>query len=216
MKNAKIQVAIVDDHQIIIDGLISLLSNHEEIQVVLSSNSAAAMLQLLATNKVDILLTDVMMPDMSGIELAKIAHKLYPALKIIALSMTGQAQTVSEMIEDSEISGYLLKQSNANELATAIQKVFEGGIYFQEDILKELESINTQNLPVRRVHITKRECQVIALIENDLSNKQIAEALSISLLTVETHRKNILRKTGAGNTLSLVKWAYKNNILSRQ
>lgn len=216
MKNAKIQVAIVDDHQIIIDGLISLLSNHEEIQVVLSSNSAAAMLQLLATNKVDILLTDVMMPGMSGIELAKIAHKLYPALKIIALSMTGQAQTVSEMIEDSEISGYLLKQSNANELATAIQKVFEGGIYFQEDILKELESINTQNLPVRRVHITKRECQVIALIENDLSNKQIAEALSISLLTVETHRKNILRKTGAGNTLSLVKWAYKNNILSRQ
>lgn len=216
MKNAKIQVAIVDDHQIIIDGLISLLSNHEEIQVVLSSNSAAAMLQLLATNKVDILLTDVMMPGMSGIELAKIAHKLYPALKIIALSMTGQAQTISEMIEDSEISGYLLKQSNANELATAIQKVFDGGIYFQEDILKELESINTQNLPVRRVHITKRECQVIALIENDLSNKQIAEALSISLLTVETHRKNILRKTGAGNTLSLVKWAYKNNILSRQ
>ena len=216
MKNAKIQVAIVDDHQIIIDGLISLLSNHEEIQVVLSSNSAAAMLQLLATNKVDILLTDVMMPDMSGIELAKIAHKLYPALKIIALSMTGQAQTVSEMIEDSEISGYLLKQSNANELATAIQKVFDGGIYFQEDILKELESMNTQNLPVHRVHITKRECQVIALIENDLSNKQIAEALSISLLTVETHRKNILRKTGAGNTLSLVKWAYKNNILSRQ
>ena len=216
MKNAKIQVAIVDDHQIIIDGLISLLSNHEEIQVVLSSNSAAAMLQLLATNKVDILLTDVMMPGMSGIELAKIAHKLYPALKIIALSMTGQAQTVSEMIEDSEISGYLLKQSNANELATAIQKVFDGGIYFQEDILKELESMNTQNLPVRRVHITKRECQVIALIENDLSNKQIAEALSISLLTVETHRKNILRKTGAGNTLSLVKWAYKNNILSRQ
>lgn len=216
MKNAKIQVAIVDDHQIIIDGLISLLSNHEEIQVVLSSNSAAAMLQLLATNKVDILLTDVMMPGMSGIELAKTAHKLYPALKIIALSMTGQAQTVSEMIEDSEISGYLLKQSNAKELATAIQKVFDGGIYFQEDILKELESMNTQNLPVHRVHITKRECQVIALIENDLSNKQIAEALSISLLTVETHRKNILRKTGAGNTLSLVKWAYKNNILSRQ
>ena len=130
--------------------------------------------------------------------------------------MTGQAQTVSEMIEDSEIAGYLLKQSNAKELATAIQKVFDGGIYFQEDILKELESMNTQNLPVRRVHITKRECQVIALIENDLSNKQIAEALSISLLTVETHRKNILRKTGAGNTLSLVKWAYKNNILSRQ
>ena len=187
MKNAKIQVAIVDDHQIIIDGLISLLSNHEEIQVVLSSNSAAAMLQLLATNKVDILLTDVMMPDMSGIELAKIAHKLYPALKIIALSMTGQAQTVSEMIEDSEISGYLLKQSNANELATAIQKVFEGGIYFQEDILKELESINTQNLPVRRVHITKRECQVIALIENDLSNKQIAEAL-ISVVEIEMER----------------------------
>jgi len=216
MKKDKIKVAIVDDHQIIIDGLMSLLSNHEEIQIVLSSNSGAAMLELLADNKVDILLTDVMMPGMSGIELAKTARKLYPGLKIIVLSMNGQAQTVSEMIEDSDISGYLLKQTNANELAAAIKKVYNGGIYFQEDILKDLENMHTQNISVPKVHITKRECQLIALIENDLSSKQIAEALNISLLTVETHRKNILRKTGVGNTLSLVKWAYKNKILTRQ
>lgn len=216
MKKSKIKVAIVDDHQIIIDGLVALLSKHEEIQIVLSSNSAATMLELLASNEVDILLTDVMMPGMSGIELAKAARKLYPGLKIIALSMTGQAQTVHEMIEDSDICGYLLKQTNANELAAAIQKVYEGGIYFQEDILKELEKMSTENKIVSKVHITNREKQLIALIEKDLSNKEIAAELNISLLTVETHRKNIFRKTGAGTALSLVKWAFENKILTRQ
>lgn len=209
-------MAIVDDHQIIIDGLVALLTNHEQIEIVLSSNSAAKMLDLLTKNQVDILLTDVMMPDIPGNVLAKTARKLYPGLKIIALSMSGQAQTVSEMIEDADISGYLLKQTNANELAQAIIKIYNGGIYFQEAILKDLECISMPNEPAQKVHITKREGQLIALIENDLSNKQIAQALNISLLTVETHRKNIMRKTGAGNSLSLVKWAYSNKILTRQ
>lgn len=212
----KIRIAITDDHQIIIDGLVSLLSKYNQLSIVLTTNSAAQMLEDLAKTEVDILLTDVMMPGMSGSELAKKVRQLYPSIKIIALSMSGQAQTVSNMIEDADIAGYLLKQTNAGELAAAIQKVYAGGIYFQEDILQELEKLGNKKSTAVAVKITNREKQLIELIEKDYSSKEIAAALNISLHTVETHRKNIMRKTGTGNVLLLVKWAYENKVLSRE
>lgn len=211
----KIRIAIVDDHQIIIDGLVSLLGKYEQLQVVMTATGAAEMLQLLETNTIDILLTDVMMPGITGNELAKAVRRLYPAVKIIALSMSGQAQTVSNMIEDADIAGYLLKQTNAKELAAAIEKVYNGGIYFQEDILEELHKLGEQKKQEPPVKITNREKQLIELIEKDYSSKEIAAALNISLHTVETHRKNIMRKTNTGNVLLLVKWAYEHNILVR-
>ena len=211
----KIKIAIADDHQIIIDGLVSLLNNYEDVEIVVTANSGAAMLEALATHPIDILLTDVMMPGMSGIELATRVRGLYPSVRIVALSMSGQAQTVSDMIAGADIAGYLLKQTNATELATAIRKVYNGGIYFQEDILAELEKMGEQKQSNPVTKITNRERQLIALIEKDFSSKQIAAALNISLHTVETHRKNIMRKTNTGNVLLLVKWAYENNILQK-
>jgi two-component system, NarL family, nitrate/nitrite response regulator NarL len=206
MKEEKIHIAIVDDHQIIIDGLIALLKNHPAIEVVCTANEGAAMIELLGKNKIDILLTDVMMPGMNGRELAKAVKQKFPSARIIALSMSGQGDIVEAMISEADIAGYLLKQTSAAELAEAISKVQKGGIYFQEGVLKELET----------VHITNRERQLIALIEKDFSNKQIAAELNISPLTVETHRKNIFRKTGTNNALSLVKWAYEHKVLSRE
>lgn len=179
----KIRIAIVDDHQIIIDGLVSLLNKYEQFHIQATANSALQMLELLEQQPIDILLTDVMMPGMSGNELAKKVKQLYPSVKIIALSMSGQAQTVSNMIEDADIAGYLLKQTNATELATAIEKVFAGGIFFQEDVLQELEKMETARTTTTAVKITNRERQLIGLIEKDLSNKEIAAALNISLHT---------------------------------
>ena len=211
----KIRIAIVDDHQIIVDGLTSLLEKYPHIKVTATATRAVDMIDLLSTNDIDILLTDVMMPEMTGNELAKKVRHLYPHLKIIALSMSGQAQTVSNMINDADISGYLLKQTGAAELATAIEKVYAGGIYFQDDVLKDLEAFGNERRRPPSANITLREKQLIELIEKDYSSKEIAAALKISLRTVETHRKNIMRKTGTGNVLSLVKWAYENNILQR-
>lgn len=213
MKEEKIKIAITDDHQIIIDGLISLLKQHPSIEIVITANDGASMLQQLQTQQVDILLTDVMMPGMSGQQLAKTVKQRFPSVKIIALSMSGQGDVVEEMINEADIAGYVLKQTNANELAGAISKVYNGGVYFHEEVLKALEAQANIRKEVEAVHITNREKQLIALIEKELSNKEIAEALNISPLTVETHRKNIFRKTGTNNALSLVKWAYEHKVL---
>lgn len=209
----KIQLALVDDHQIIIDGLVSLIKNHNTIEVVCTANSGEAMLLLLHQNSIDVLLTDVVMNGMSGQALAKIVKQQYPNIKIIALSMSGVGEIVDEMIKDADISGYLLKQTDKAELIQAIEQVFNGGIYFQPQIIAELEKQSKLKQQTQAAHLTNREIEIIKLLEKDLSNKQIAEQLFISIRTVETHRKNILAKTNTNNILSLIKWAYEHKVI---
>ena len=212
----KIRLGLADDHQIVIDGLLSVMKNHPFLQVVVTANSGTEMLQLLKENKIDVLLTDVMMPNMNGQQLAKAVKQLYPTTKIIALSMSGEATTVEAMINDADISGYLLKQTNIVELANAIEKVYAGGVYFHEIILTELAQQHTLRKQTAEAKLTQRETQIIQLMETDLSNKEIAAHLNISVRTVETHRKNILAKTECNNLLSLVKWAYEHGIISKK
>lgn len=212
----KIKLGLADDHQIVIDGLLSVMKNHPFLQVIITANSGTEMLQLLKTNTIDILLTDVMMPNMNGQQLAKAVKQLYPTTKIIALSMSGEATTVEAMINEADISGYLLKQTNIVELASAIEKVYNGGVYFHEIILKDLALQHTLRKQTVEANLTQRETQIIQLMETDLSNKEIAAHLNISVRTVETHRKNILAKTGCNNLLSLVKWAYEHGIISKK
>jgi two-component system, NarL family, nitrate/nitrite response regulator NarL len=212
----KIRLGLADDHQIVIDGLLSVMKNHPKLSIVITANSGTDMLTLLKTNTIDVLLTDVKMPNMDGQQLAKAVKKLYPSTKIIALSMSGEATTVESMINDSDISGYLLKQTNITELASAIEKVYEGGIYFHEEVINEINQQNTIRKQTDDAKLTNRETQIIELMEKDLSNKEIAAHLNISIRTVETHRKNILAKTGCNNLLSLVKWAYEHNIIQKK
>lgn len=211
--NHKIKLALVDDHQIIIDGLCSLLLQETNIQIVATANSAIDMLALLQQHTIDVLLTDVVMEGMSGQQLAKKVKELYPKIKIIALSMSGVGEIVDEMINDADISGYLLKQTDKVELIEAIEKVFNGGIYFQPQIIAELEKQSKLKQQTAAAHLTNREIEIVKLLEKDLSNKQIAEQLFISIRTVETHRKNILAKTNTNNILSLIKWAYEHKVI---
>lgn len=153
------------------------------------------------------------MEGMSGQQLAKQVRKLYPEIKIIALSMSGVGEIVEEMINDADISGYLLKQTGKQELVDAIKKVYKGGIYFQPQILDELAKQANIKTETDTAHLTIREKEIILLLEKNLSSKEIAEQLFISVRTVETHRKNILKKTDTNNTLSLLKWAKDHKIL---
>lgn len=209
-----IRLGIADDHQIVIDGLSALLKDKSAVQIVCTANNGKDMLRLLDENEIDILLTDVMMPGMSGLELASEVKYRHPDIKIIALSMNGEGVIVDQLINQASIAGYLLKQTDVHELTAAIQKVYNGGIYFPDTILNALEAQSRLRQQVDTAHLTQREKEIIALMEKDLSNKQIADQLDISVRTVETHRKNIFRKTGTNNVLSLVKWAYTHKIIT--
>lgn len=213
MKAGKINIVIVDDHQIVIDGIRSLLEDHEAFNIVACSTSAKQMLETLQHTHTDILLTDIMMPEMNGQQLAKEVRKHFPAIKILALSMSGQGDIVNEMINDSDIAGYVLKNIGKEELSNAIIKIAGGGIYFSEQVLDELERFGNMKKQNEEAHLTHREVEIIKLIEKELSNKEIADQLYISERTVETHRKNIFRKTKTNSVIGLVKYAYEHKLI---
>ena len=212
-QNRKISLAIVDDHQIVIDGLKSLLDGHHRFVVHAESTSPVKFLEQLSHLEVDILLTDVMMPGMNGADLAKEVHRRFPAIKILALSMSGQGELVNKMIEEAKISGYVLKNIGKQELVRALEKIAEGGIYFSDEVLQEMtraSHIKQENL---ETNLTVREVEIIQLIEKELSNKAIADRLFLSERTVETHRKNIFRKTRTNSLIGLIKYAYEHRLV---
>ncbi|MEP7319332.1 MAG: response regulator transcription factor, partial [Panacibacter sp.] len=190
-----------------------LLEDHEAFNIVACSTSATQMLQTMQHTPVDILLTDIMMPEMNGQQLAKEVKKQFPATKILALSMSGQGDIVSEMINDADISGYVLKNISKEELCGAIVKIAGGGIYFSDLVLDELHRFSNMQKQNEEAHLTQREVEIVKLIEKELSNKEIADTLYISERTVETHRKNIFRKTKTNSVIGLVKYAYEHKLI---
>jgi DNA-binding NarL/FixJ family response regulator len=213
MKITKISLAIVDDHQIVIDGLKSLLQGYDQFKVVLECTDPLQMLQQLEQTKVDILLTDVMMPGMNGAELSKAVHHKFPEIKILALSMSGQGELVNSMINDADISGYVLKNIGKKELMDALEKISAGGIYFSDEVLLEMTKASELKKESDDAHLTAREIEIIKLIEKEFNNKQIAETLFLSERTVETHRKNIFRKTKTSGVIGLIKFAYEHKLI---
>jgi two-component system nitrate/nitrite response regulator NarL len=213
MKNTKISLAIVDDHQIVIDGLKSLLQGYDQFKVVLECTQPQQMPQLLEQIKIDILLTDVMMPEMNGAELSKIIRNKFPEIKILALSMSGQGNLVNQMIDDADIAGYVLKNIGKKELITALEKIAGGGIYFSDEVLHEMSKASELKKESDEAHLTTREIEIIKLIEKEYNNKQIAETLFLSERTVETHRKNIFRKTKTSGVIGLIKYAYEHKLI---
>ncbi len=215
MKKEKITLAIVDDHQIVIDGLKALLQGHPQFMVKVESNHPEEMEKILAGEPVDILLTDVMMPVMDGAQLARNIKNKFPAIKILALSMSGQGDLVNQMIDDSDISGYVLKNLGKQELITALEKISAGGVYFSNEVLEEMIKASERKKCSEEIHLTLREIEIIRLIEKEYNNKLIADTLFISERTVETHRKNIFRKTKTAGLIGLIKYAYENKLVAK-
>jgi len=213
MSNQPIKIFIVDDHQIVIDGLRSLLTGVEGLEIVGFTTTSTQALGEMQKTKPDILLTDVMMPGMTGQQLSKQVRANMPGIKILALSMSGQGDIVDEMINDADINGYVLKNIGKEELQKAIRKIAAGGIYFSEEVLGELEKQSKIKKESEEAQLTQREIEIVRLIEKELGNKEIAEQLFISERTVETHRKNIFRKTQTNSVIGLVKYAYEHKLI---
>lgn len=213
MNHGKITLAFVDDHQIVIDGLMSLLKGYDRFQLAFATTDPTEVLDRLREQPVHILLTDIMMPKLPGNLLAKKVKEKFPATKILALSMSGEGEMINEMINDSDISGYVLKNIGKQELITALEKIASGHIYFSDEVLEELQRASKRKKETEEAHLTDREIEIVRLIEKEYNNKQIAETLFISERTVETHRKNIFRKTGTNSLVGLIKFAYANNLI---
>lgn len=206
---AKIKLVLVDDHQMLLDGLAALLQGEQRFDLVGLCNNAKYALELIESTAPDIVITDINMPEISGVELTRMIRKYYPKIKVLALSMFGERSTISEMLE-AGISGYILKNTGKEELINALVKVQEGGMYFSDEITEELIKSISQKTEIKeeiQVRLTERELEIVKLIAAEKSNLEIATQLFISERTVETHRKNIFRKTNTKGVVGLLKLA---------
>jgi len=215
MQNDILKIWIVDDHTLFRNGLKLLLNNIPTYQVTGEASNGVEFLSLLKKEIPDIVLLDIEMPEMDGITAAKKALSLYPDLKIITLSMYGEQEYYSKMVECG-VPGFLLKNSDINEVKCAIDSIREGGNYFSKELMNNMiRSLKTNIKPnPSKIDLSQREIEIIVEICKGLSNQEIGEQLFISKRTVEKHRSNILDKTNCKNTASLVVFAIKNNIIS--
>lgn len=205
------KVYIVDDHQMLIDGLKALLNGEPTISIIGESNSSKqALIQILNLHPT-IVLTDINMPEMDGIELTKEIKNKNPEIKVIALSMFGERDTINDMLK-AGVSGYVLKNTGKAELLNAIDKVSKGETFFSEEVSAEIMRASSVS-ESKEITLSAREIEVIELIAKEYSNAKIAETLFISERTVETHRKNIFRKTDTKGVLGLLKYCVDKRII---
>ncbi len=204
-----IKVFIIEDHQMVIEGIRSLLEGEADIEWMGFTKSPAFLLAMLSSKQPDIILMDINLPEMSGLDLCKEVKEKYPSVQIIALSISNQPSIIKKMIENGA-SGYLLKDASKTEILTALSQVAKGKEYISFSVATALRSSTpTNELPI----LTKREKEVLELIADGLNNTEIANQLFLSVTTVDSHRKNMLTKFSVKNTAALIKLAVSNHLI---
>jgi len=208
-----INVVLVDDHTLFRKGLRMLLDESEGIEVVGEASTGKEFLEILEVLQPDVVLMDINMPEMNGMEATTLALTKYPNLLILMLSMHGEEEYFNQMI-DAGVKGFLLKNAEVDEVVKAIQKIYGGGSYFSQDLLLEVISGRSKRTDdEKNLAITERELEVLRLICLGYSNTDIADMLFISHRTVDRHRSNLLEKTNSRNSAALVVYAIKNKLV---
>ncbi len=206
-----ISVFIVDDHPVVIEGIHSLLMNEKDIAWVGQAMNAQSCLGFFVNNTADVVLMDISMPGMDGVELCAVMKEKYPGIFILGLSTFNQGLYIKKMMENGA-SGYILKNSSKEELIKAIHTVHDGGIFFSGEAgmaLAEYQKSSKTELPV----LTPREKEILELIAEGYTNPQIAEKIFLSQFTVDSHRKNLLAKLNVKNTATLIKYAVEHKLI---
>lgn len=207
MKNTKI--LIVDDHAMIRDGIKSILNEQEDLCVIGEASNGKIALELIDDFEINLVIMDINMPIMNGIECTHIIKEKYPSVKVLTLTMYDEELYLAKMMEAGAV-GYILKDSGRDELLKSIYAIIEGKHYFSPEItinvIKELTNPSKSKKIVKNP-LTSREQEILDLIVKEFSNQEIAEKLSISIRTVDAHRRNLLEKTHSRNTAGLVKFA---------
>lgn len=209
-----INIIIVDDHSLFRNGMKLLLANAGNFNVMAEASNGIEFLELLEKMLPDVVLMDIDMPDMDGIQATTKAIEKFPKLKVICLSMYGEEEYYYKMIE-AGVSGFMLKNSDINEVKTAISSVHSGGKYFSQELLYNVvKNIRTTQINQEVVeNLSERELEVLKQICIGFSNQEIAETLHISKRTVDKHRANLLDKTNSKNTAHLVMYAIRNKLI---
>lgn len=216
MKN--ISIIIADDHQIVRDGITAMLDEYEEIRIVGEAANGPEVLELCKKEGIDLIIMDLNMGEMGGIETTKRVKKEHPGIKVLALTMMKDDQKIRDMIQ-AGASGYVFKNSGVKDLLEAIETVMEGELYFSDEAVSTLVgNLNKSDAERKREsedsELTEREREVLKLICQEYTNKEIGDKLYISVRTVDSHRRNLLQKTGARNTAGLVRYAVEHNLLN--
>lgn len=204
----KIQVFIVDDHFMVIEGIKSMLQDEEGISLLGQAYNAESCLTFLRHHQPDVILMDINLPGMSGIDLCKEVFEKYPLIRIIALSTYNQLSFITKMLNNGAL-GYVLKNATKQEILSAIDTVMQGKQYLSFDASEMVKNIEIQDVPV----LTRREKEVLQLIANGLTNAEMAAHLFVSPTTIDTHRKHLLEKFNARNTATLIKMAVEMSLV---
>ncbi|NJO88965.1 MAG: response regulator transcription factor [Chloroflexia bacterium] len=210
---SKTKIMIVDDHGIFRDGVKLVISQTKEYEVVAEAENGAEFLNLLEVGIPDIVLMDISMPVMDGVKATQLALEKYPQLRVITLSMFGDEEYYFRMIELG-VKAVVLKKSGSIELLHAIDEVAKGNNYFSQDLLKKMVFKISTPQEKEELKISPREKDVLNLICNGFTNKEIADKLFISAKTVDRHRTSLLQKTETRNAAHLVMYAIQNRIIS--
>jgi len=213
METAPLSILITDDHRMFIDGLKSLLRKEKRVAVVAEALNGEAALEILAQQPIDLLITDINMPGMSGTELTKRVKENFPATKVLVLTMYNDREIVSEILS-TEAEGYILKNTGKQELIDAILKIADNGTYYSNEVVDILATAarKAKKIEESTKQLTPRELEIIRLIAKEYSSAQIADALFISPRTVDTHRKHILQKTNSKTLVGLIRFAFENGL----
>ncbi|OII59441.1 DNA-binding response regulator [Pseudomonas putida] len=203
------RLALVDDHSLVRDGIRALLSVIPTVTVVGEAENGATAIEMVEQSKPDLLLVDINLPDINGLDLTRKLRDRYPSLKVLVLSMHDSKEYVSESLR-SGASGYVLKNSPSREIVAAIEAIANGGTFYSAEIAQKLLlDDGTSN------ELTPRESQVLYKMAQGLNNKEMARELNISVRTVETHRLSIRRKLNIDKPAALVKYAIDHGIIPR-
>ncbi len=209
------RLILVDDHQMFLDGLELILGSQPGLQILATARNGFAALSEIETHQPDVVLTDLNMPEMDGLELVKRLKAKFPEIKILVLSMMNDKETVSNIME-VEAEGFILKDSNKSDLVKAIQAIHNGETYYSNAIMNIMLSKYQKQIKSNEAkhNLTTRELEILKLIAQELTSEKIGDKLFISPRTVETHRKNILAKTHSTTLIGLLKYAVRNGLVA--
>lgn len=209
------RILLVDDHQLILDSLQTLFATIPSVQIVGTANDSRHVTDLLAQAEADVLLCDLHMPHLSGIDLTLLLRRTHPNVKVLLLTMAEDARTIREAVR-AGAAGYVLKRAGRDELERAVTTIVQGKRYFSREVVEQLaqldEAADGAHNPL--TVLTHREVDVLRLIADENPTHQIADKLFISIPTVETHRRHLMQKLGVKSVVGMVKFAMKHGLVS--